>query len=404
MDFRSRRAQFWRELRLLRRKAPTVYYGIALLAIAELAVIFVAPLFVPEHIYLRLYMSSRAEAKTRDFARDGDPFLAVDSITGWRGRPNSQRGKWVLDSLGGRTTHPYQVQKTRAERVLLLGNSLTNGGMHVENNETISAYIEDSLMECLNFATMLYSVDQMYLSYKHYLRSFKPDAVVIGIHGEPLDGLDNRYIPLWRRREDNMPMFKPRFRFLSDSMTLVLPLPPSAYKTILDSPDAISSLRDSDRYYQRFQMYKRFGLLPMSSAVWSITNRAASLAKLSRRLDDSETRLFLSILKRLETDVTGEGAFLLVLVFPDETQAYPSPWRRFFPDKYGQLVSSLRAEGFHLVDARQFLQRSGLAPNGMYSPDGLHFTPAGNRVIAAALKQTIVARAETVGGARVGAP
>lgn len=89
---------------------------------------------------------------------------------------------------------------------------MINGGTNVSNEETISAYIEDASTESVNFATMLYALDQVYLNYKERLGGYKADVVVVGLPGEFTAGLLNQYIPFRVRFENKMPFLSPALK------------------------------------------------------------------------------------------------------------------------------------------------------------------------------------------------
>lgn len=375
-------------VRSLRRFAPLVFYTLVLLLLAEFIVAAVFPYIVPEHLYLKLYLSKEARENTRRFMNDSAPFLLYDEIVGWKNRPNVSNKKWVIDGHGSRSTHAVKAASTRQGYVMFLGNSLVNGSSGVSNDETISAYIEDEATESINFAAMLYSLDQSYLAYKHRLHEYKANVVVVGLGADPGVGLMNRYIPLRARQEHNMPFFKPRFALTGNTLNLV-PMPPKqSYEEILSGPAILSILAVSDAHYNEFKAYTRFGLTPILSSAHYIYNKAERLVNLINN-DDRGAPLLKALMSAMVTEAKSRGAVVIFVMLPDLGTTSPGRLHKFLPDHYGNMVKRLRSAGFNILDARQTLRESGMPARELFFDDGVHYTSAGNRVIAAELKTMI---------------
>jgi len=376
----------------MRRAAPVAFHTVLLLVASEIVVAFVAPAVIPDRFYLRSYLSDKAQEQMRDIVADRTPYLEWDDVLGWKNRPNSGKDKWQIDNHGARTTHRVPVERDGLRRILFLGNSLTNGGMHVENTETISALLEDSTTETLNFATMLYSVDQMFLSYDHDLRKYKPDVLVVGIRDEPFAELKSRYIPFLTRGEVNMPFVKPRFVPASDTLALLPPPSRAEFSRLLDGSAFLDELRDTDGYYGEFARYERFGLTPLSNTIWGLSKRIRNLVRLERPIDDDDVRVLTRIMSALVAEAEGDGVDVVFMLLPKRKVAFPPVWRRGLSDHYAQLLSILQENGYAVLDARSALRASGYSASQAYSRDGVHFTPAANRVIAEALRRLIASR------------
>ena len=184
-----------RFLKACRSQAPVVFWFITILLAAEIFCCLLGPLVVPPRVYVSLYMGDQRRKKAEEFYSGNSEIFIYDAVCGWRNRPGYSHGNWVIDDHGTRSTGPVAIERNSKTRVIFLGNSLTNGGTHVLASETISAAVEDSVTESLNFATMLYAVDQCYLAYRAHLKQYRPDVVVLGLSGRPTDALVNRYIP-----------------------------------------------------------------------------------------------------------------------------------------------------------------------------------------------------------------
>jgi hypothetical protein len=381
----------------IRQGAPSLYFCLIFLILAELFMAVIAPLFIPEHIYLKLYLGKAASESTRRFLADKDEFLLYDSMVGWRNRPNVSRGDWHTDDFGSRSPHPINLSDTKPNRLLFLGDSRTNGGTGVKNSETIAAYIEDSLTQAINFGTMLYSLDQDYLAYESDLYHFNANIIVIGLPGDIELGLNNRYIPFRDHDEVNMPYFEPRF-MLTDTGAALLSVPSKAeFGKMLDSADFLDSLKATDEYYAEFWQYKHFGLTPLASSAMYLFTKSMNLMRLIKGVS-TISPLAEEVLHQMKKSVAMHHATSIFIVFPEQKQTFPSWWRAKLPDGYEQVIAELRREGFKILDCRQVLRDSHRLPWELYSADGIHLTPEGNRIVAIALRQLLIEVAPEVSG------
>src|SRR5690606_29025608 len=92
---------------------------------------------------------------------------------------------------------------------VILGSSLVNGSNIVDNHGTISAFMDQQfaerqssqsvpdtlLFETMNFATMMYSLDQIQIQIHEQIVHFKPDTLIIGLHEDPSASLESVYVP-----------------------------------------------------------------------------------------------------------------------------------------------------------------------------------------------------------------
>ena len=377
-----------RQLRGARRGAPALFYALVFLLAAELVAVVAGPMLIPNYVYLRLYLGKKARESTSRFLADRDQFLMYDPVVGWRNRPNANRGNWKVDSLGSRSTHPFGLKRLTPTRVLFLGSSLTNGGMGVSATETISAYVEGSTTEAVNFGTMLYALDQMYLAYSSELYRYNANVIVVGLSGDPGDGLTNRYIPLHNRSETNMPFLKPRLVVTDTGVALIGVPPRQVYSQILRTGDVLAVLRFTDADFGRFDQFTHFGLTPLASGMWYLYEKARNLQRFIAG-DDATLPLAIVLMRRLEDEARNHGAKVVFMLLADQTLTYPSVWRSRLPDRYGRMVEQLRGRGFTLLDGRQVLRQADRAPWKVYAPDAVHYTPEGNRLIGQALQRLL---------------
>jgi hypothetical protein len=373
----------------LLREAPVLFFTAAFLCIAEVLMIFFVPVLAPDTAYLRLYLGPKARAAMLDLLEGHTGYLEFDDATGWRNRPGACRGPWQIDEHGSRSTQRFTSERTKPVRALFLGSSLINGGTSISSQDTISAGVEDSETEALNFGTMLYALDQMYLAYHRELHKYNANVVIVGVAPNETAGLLNRYVPFRNRAEINMPFFKPRFVLNNDIPELIAVPPGSEQKSFFDKPDLLRSLQASDHYYPEFMLYQHFGLMPISSGALYLYKRAKNITGMLRGAEDESTPLLKAIMAMILSDARSQGASVIFLALPDMASTYPPQWRKYFPDKYGLLINQLAASGLKLLDVREAFRRSSLAAPQLYAADGIHFTPRGNRVIAQLLRREI---------------
>ncbi|UCD17029.1 MAG: SGNH/GDSL hydrolase family protein [Candidatus Zixiibacteriota bacterium] len=383
-DKTSRSPRFARQL----FRAPVLLYMMIILLAAEFSVVAIAPLLVPDCRYLRLYLNARAEECTRKHLDGTDRYNIRCDLIGWRNRPNCTYRKWEVDEHGARTTHAYTTISTKPNRVMFMGSSMINGGPFVYTNETISALIEDSTIEAINFGTMRYSLDQVYLHYKNELNAYHPNILVVEIPGSPDKGLRNQYVLFRNRYAGDMPYLKPRFTLESDELVLV-PVPPKEYHdSIFCSPELLRWLEQTDGYYNDFRAFKRFGHLPIANTLWYFYQKARNLYRLIMG-DYRDMPLLEVLMARLVDLADKQGVAVTFIMMPDRTITAAAGWRKFLPDHYKRQLDMLESKGFDIIDGREVLRRSGIPFWKLYASDNQHYSPAGNLLLAEALKERL---------------
>jgi len=364
-------------------RLPVIRWTAAWLVCAEIAVAVLGPLVVPDWLYLRMYLGQQSLTSTRSFVNTSDSYLMWDPVTGWRNRPSGHRSSWQVDERGARMSTAHH--DTAALQVLFLGDSVTNGGTGVSNDETVSALVEDMQTASTNLATMLYGVDQAYLALSGQLHDSRPAVIVVGLTETGVEGLGNRYIPLRRRTEANMPFLKPRF-VVQDGKLRLLALPPiAAYDDLLGGATLLTELATTDDYYQNFSAYRRCGFLPVSGMAWAAWGKAANFLDAWRGVTPYSDVLA-ALMGKIVEEGSWRGARTVFVLNATAVQARPPRWRRVFPDRYARLLRQLRNSGFVVLDARDALLKSDRPLDELYSADGIHYRVEGNRAIAAALR------------------
>lgn len=381
----SRRGIFseLRQLLTLKSFAPRIYRILLVLLMGEILFALVGPSMIPNSWFLSLYLPPEAKDATERFLRR-DAELIPDRYAGWKNRPNLSKGTWVIDEHGARSVRPIQVDSPRGTRIMLLGSSMTNGGMSVRNDETLSAYLEkqDESLEVLNFGTMLYGMDQSYLRYKHELHRYRPALLVIEIRPNPTSQLTTHYLPLSERDQKKMPYLKPRFN-LDDRGTLV-EISVDAETLLRDfphQPALYERLSRSDSYNRDFESFKRFGVFPLSALArysW-IEGR-----KLKRKIsvDEHEVKLLSAIMTAFEAEARHQRTPILFIALPELRQGLR---KKLFPDQFKEILAALRKDRHDIVDVGEFLAKANVPLATLYWDDKLHYSAKGNEVIARGL-------------------
>ena len=167
-------------------------------------------LFLPDTLYLQSYLHRRVISHTQQILND-ESYIELDSLRGWRNKPDVRHNNVINDHYGSRSFKGIREGERKKWRVILLGDSKINGFRELKNDQTINAFLDCDSIETLNFGTVLYCLDQSFLTMGVTIDEFEPDVVVIGLGSGEGVLLDVHYIPLIWREELVVPLIKPRF-------------------------------------------------------------------------------------------------------------------------------------------------------------------------------------------------
>lgn len=375
--------------------APRLRHLVILLACTEVLAVAVLPSVLPAHSYLAAYLSDpRAGEALRGFF-GGQGILEPDPDTGWRNRAQVRRGNWVTDEHGSRSHERLNVARQGPRlRVLFLGSSKINGGTELGRDQTISARVANERVETLNFGTMLYGADQSYLAYQRRLARFQPDVVVLGLDPRADEPLLNVYLPYRNRDQVMMPFVKPRFEDRGGGMGEVAP-PLALLRDSAQRPDALLAfLRQHDGYQREFDNYRRYGFTPLAHGASGVVRKLANAQALYAHGEPSEgERLLTQLLHRFRDELAREHRVLVLLLLPDRDEVEASkPWQTAWL-RHQRLRQLLADQGLAFVDPREALRAQDGA--GVFHEDSIHYTDAGNQVIAAELARVLDADCES---------
>ncbi|MEW5925113.1 MAG: hypothetical protein AB1746_14095, partial [Candidatus Zixiibacteriota bacterium] len=195
----------------------------------------------------------------------------------------------------------------------------------------------------------------------------------------------NQYIPFRDRYAADMPYLKPRFMINGGDLELV-PLPPDNYiEKIFSNADLVQWLKKTDGFYSDYEIFKRFGLMPLSSGLMYIYKKARNLYRIL--YGDPEGEKILEMLMEKFVDSAGKhNTAVIFLSLPDLNITEPARWRKLLPDRYKIRLEKLRSKGFEILDAREIFWKSGKPPRRLFVHDNRHLTPLGNSLVATELK------------------
>jgi len=366
-------------------KSPVTGWFLVVWVAMEAFVFLLGPVLVRGTDQLARYMGDTGKTNLERFYSGKTRAMLFDSVTGWRNTPGFEHRKWKIDTHGARSTAGFEMAKGEKKRVMFLGSSLVNGGEAVRNDQTMSAFVEDEIWEALNFGTMLFTIDQCLLAYVDRLHEYSPDVVVVGLSGNPTEGLTNRFIPLRMQSETSMPFFKPRFRIVGgDLESLGVPTPSSALE-LFEGSGILEELSSTDGYYSNFQLFRRCGFTPLTSSLHRFGKRGFNLIRLlSPETEDQD--LLIRLMDRFRSEVTSRSGEIIFVVLPDQ-QKLEGGWRELLPDKYGNLVELMRHEEFEVLDGREILSAAGAPPSELYHRDRQHYTARGNEILGQAVRR-----------------
>lgn len=109
----------------------------------------------------------------------------ADSACGYRIQPNQDvrlRGNTIaINQWGVRDPRPFTSPPASGERILVLGDSVTWGGVYVKQEELFTSVLESKHrgVEVVNAGVNGYSAAQMAAMYEAHLTGLEPDSVIL---------------------------------------------------------------------------------------------------------------------------------------------------------------------------------------------------------------------------------
>ena len=232
-----------------------------LFLIVELFMINIIPSVFPETWYLSSYLPWESVKKTEEFLKGGFD-LELDKKLGWRNKSNAIVGNIKYDQYGSISNNGISAEQRKNYRVIFVGDSRIGGNKYINNGQTINAFLENNQIETLNFASSLYSLDQMYLIMKETVPIYQPEYIVFGIGRDVGEALDCHYLP-FLNAEVEEPLLKPRFILENDILKLRVPHYKKLLSRLPDSIDLLAYLKHNDAHYNRFRAFQIHEFTPI---------------------------------------------------------------------------------------------------------------------------------------------
>jgi lysophospholipase L1-like esterase len=256
-----------------------------------------------------------------------------------------------------------------SRRVVALGDSF-GFGYGVEQSESYAERLDEELgaTEVLNLGVMGYGVDQMLLMLRQRGLAYRPDVVLIGLFEGDVFRTARSYQLVYP---------KPRFRLDGDELRLTnVPVPeldPAARQRRPFPLRSLALLATRTR-----DLYEHLGY----GEAWPLTER---------------------IVVAMRDAARESGASVLFVLIPKDRAIYDRGWRqRIHLRALAKMRELLERHGIPCVDLTPALRAAaGAAPSEplYFAGDG-HWTPAGHRVAAEAIRGPLESALAAAGGGR----
>jgi hypothetical protein len=341
--------------------------------------------------------------RIRDFLESETSRTVHDAVLGWGYRPGYRSSGDRINSAGLRSEREYALQpRPEVLRVAAFGDSFVYCN-EVADSDAWPRIVEslDPSLEVLNYGVGGYGTDQALLRFEHEGDRYNPEVVLIGFAPVNLRRIVNVYRRFISSRE--LPLVKPRFRLDASGALQLVPNPlpdPDDWRRLLEDPTAIRDWGESDQWYEPGiydnPLYDLSALVRLSTHAW-IRLRDRYLDD-ERLLADGVFReaspafhLQIAVLEQFAEVVRDAGARPIVLVLPDRD----SVAARRVGDRrvYDPLLRTVGDAGIEVWDGAEAFRQAetGKGFSEWFMPGG-HYSPEGNRVLAAWLRDALIVR------------
>ena len=336
-------------------------------------------------------------------AADGTWYQRIDPELGWVTIAGAVSKLSVANQAGLRAARDYAPQPPPGVvRIAAFGDSFVHGD-EVSTAQAWPTLLERSQpgVEVLNFGVGGYGLDQSLLRFSAESAKFHPHVVLVGVIADDVLRGVNVFRPFFAPTTGNA-LTKPRFLLEGDGTELRLlpnPLRSAAdYRAFLADPvPVLHAIVPYDHYAPPASDAGPFDFLATVRLV-KLLRASARRPDLGRpparggQLDpDAEPgRLALATLREFVARVRAQDAAPLIVFFPDRTEL--DARRAGRASTYQLLFDRLTADGLPVIDMMAGFDR--LAPR--WTTRRLmrrsHYSPYGNRLVAAYLRAELIAR------------
>ncbi|HET7565345.1 MAG TPA: SGNH/GDSL hydrolase family protein [Gemmatimonadaceae bacterium] len=378
--------------------------GVLALAVVEGAAWLITPVadrVLGEDIRPTTKIYAEQSQRIRELLDSTTPHrLQIDSILGWRYAPNFRDARDQLNAMALRSDREYAPTPPRGVlRVAAFGDSYVYG-TEVDNANAWPTLMEvdNPRLEVLNYGVGGYGLDQAYLRYLHEGSLLSPQVVLLGFTEDDL----RRVVNVYRRfiSDAEYPLFKPRFQFARDGELVLEPAPVRTrtdYERLLSHPASVTRFGSDDAWYDAAvyddPLYNYSAAVRLASTLGErVYHRYLSRDRLiaGERFNPSSTafRIQMAIFRQFADSVRAAGRAPLVVVLPGRSSVEQRLAGQ--PRLDDPLLAQLKADSIPYLDAADAFAAT-TAPRNVarwFAPGG-HYSPIGNRIVAAWLAARI---------------
>ena len=308
--------------------------------------------------------------------RPEPPISVYDSKIGLRHRPGMS-GMWTVENPGKFTINSYgfrdvewKLQKEKKYRVAVLGDSFVDA-LEVDLEQSFPKIIEQSLMnvEVMNFGMRGHGQVEELLTYRHYVRPFKPDLVIICFFP------GNDFVDNWRR---HMPLRRfPVYVKPTSNGVEVIPVPGIEFfepmRRIIDWVHYHFSLMQRIQDARRVLYRRRVGGLTHVGQWEGVFGNPDGTVRDFDGIWELTEKLFLQLYRDVTADI-GRNDRLLVVCLTESVQVYRSQ-REAFAEQYPGYDVDYSEERL-----RNFCESIGI-PFLAISPDMIRYSEATGKMV-----------------------
>lgn len=303
-----------------------------------------------------------------------DPCMQRDELLGFSLKPYAScwrqsrdfKVTYQINSLGLRDREISDAKAAGVKRILLLGDSFTEG-TGVKQEETFSAVLERELgIEVINAGVSGYSTLHEYLWLKERGFKLRPDLVILNVNETDLVEAA-KYHQIWGRHN------------FSD-------LRPEPNKSVIDRIQLLNLIRSR-----------------LESLRWRNSQPKTTVFIASAGTDEEAMKrywqLMRSDIERINFFTRGKNVPLLVVFQPHGHHVGPTAWAQgrlahgfkvgqVYPTEIPKLLADLAKEvGFKFLDLTDAFTATDAT--ALYFPYDGHWTAAGHRLVAKTLKESL---------------
>jgi len=341
----------------------------------------------------------------RTLAQRAEALTVFDPRLGWRLRPNSRTSFDQINAQGIRSDKEYsKVAKYNTTRIAVFGDSFVYC-TEVSDENAWPALIEASFphLEVLNYGVPAYGPDQAYLRFHDEAADLSPAVVIMGISPVSLDRSVSVYRSFITHWQSTAFATKPRFVLGSDNELILMPNPLAAVadaRKYLGQPAAINDLGKYDYWYEPAifanPLYDYSMTVRMLTHLWiKVKTRYLDpdrplVGPAKRGAFNQRCTAFKIVTKLVEAFIAEckrFGAAPVVVMLPDRYSLQRS--LRGVVTPYAPMVEWCEQHGLCCLDAANAFPPGDAAQLNDWFMPGSHYSPAGNRFIAAWLGQQL---------------